>query len=215
MQNLVGCQLYVPLIFSNFIAMFTGIIEALGEVAYTKMENGLLHLGIHVPFQEALSVGQSIAHNGVCLTITKLQDTLYEVTAVPETLRLSSLGNLQKGDKINIERCLSANGRFDGHIVQGHIDLLAKCISVKEESGSYIFEFSYTESETQFVVKKGSIAVNGVSLTVMNEENNRFSVCIIPHTFENTQFQFIKLEDKVNVEFDLLGKYITRIMTKK
>lgn len=195
--------------------MFTGIIEALGKVEKTEAEGSNLHLWFSCPFTKELKVDQSLAHNGVCLTVVETKGGQYRVTAVKETLDKSNLGSLKVGDWVNLERCMPANGRFDGHVVQGHVDQTAKCIERKEENGSWVFTFEYKPAEGNITVEKGSITVNGVSLTVVNSLPNRFSVCIIPYTFAHTNFKDIKPGDSVNLEFDIIGKYVARILQNR
>ncbi len=193
--------------------MFTGIIETLGTVRNLKKNSGNLEMEIACNFVNQLALGQSIAHNGVCLTVTHLYDNYYAATAIDETLHKTNLGELQIGDMINLERCMPANGRFDGHIVQGHADGKGVCKSIIEENGSWKFEFIYND-KTQITIPKGSICVNGVSLTVVDSTNESFSVAIIPYTFEHTNFKNIKQGSSVNLEFDVIGKYIQKILGK-
>ncbi len=192
--------------------MFTGIIEGLGEVVAIEKEGENAHFTIKCLFTNELKVDQSLAHNGVCLTIIHISKDVYTVTAIKETLNKSSLGGLQVGSSINLERAMLANGRFDGHVVQGHVDQTAICISVKEEDGSWIFTFEYKSNNGNVTVEKGSITVNGVSLTVVNSKDNQFSVCIIPFTKEYTTFNTLKKGDKVNLEFDIIGKYVAKLL---
>jgi riboflavin synthase len=194
--------------------MFTGIIEATGTVVNIEEENTNLHLFIHAPFTQELKVDQSVAHNGICLTIVKIIDDVYQVTAIRETLEKTNLGALKLNDKVNLERCMHLGGRLDGHIVQGHVDQTAVCTEVKDENGSWRFTFAYEEKEQMVTVEKGSITVNGVSLTVVNSSKGKFSVAIIPYTFEHTNFSRLKPGDKVNLEFDIIGKYVARLMGK-
>jgi riboflavin synthase len=194
--------------------MFTGIIEATGTVVNIEEENTNLHLFIHAPFTQELKVDQSVAHNGICLTIVKIIDDVYQVTAIRETLEKTNLGALKLNDKVNLERCMQLGGRLDGHIVQGHVDQTAVCTEVKDENGSWRFTFAYEEKEQMVTVEKGSITVNGVSLTVVNSSKGKFSVAIIPYTFEHTNFSRLKPGDKVNLEFDIIGKYVARLMGK-
>jgi len=191
--------------------MFTGIIETLGEVIAIKHEGENVHFTIKCPFIKELKVDQSLAHNGVCLTIINIENDNYTVTAIKETLAKSSLGNLKIGSKVNLERAMLANGRFDGHVVQGHVDQTAICIAVTEENGSWEYTFKY-ENSTHITVEKGSITVNGVSLTVVNSKPNQFSVCIIPFTKEHTTFNTLKVGDKINLEFDIIGKYVEKLL---
>ena len=194
--------------------MFSGIIETIGKVAYLKKEQSNLHLTIHSSFTKELKIDQSIAHNGVCLTVVSIEDDAYTVTAIDETLRKTNLGLLQKGDSVNLERCIKAGDRLDGHIVQGHVDQTGTCTSVIENEGSWIFNFEYDPSFQNITVEKGSVCVNGVSLTVVNSQEHSFSVCIIPYTFEHTNFHSIRNGTTVNLEFDILGKYISKLMKR-
>lgn len=191
--------------------MFTGIIESLGKVEKIESEGDNIHFWISSSVSEELKVDQSIAHNGVCLTVTALQPGRHSVTAIRETLNKSNLGKLQEGSLVNLERCMQMNGRLDGHIVQGHVDQIGTCVSVTDENGSWRFVFEYDPSLGNITVEKGSICVNGVSLTVVDSGKNKFSVAIIPYTFEHTNFKQIKVGDTVNLEFDILGKYIHRL----
>lgn len=194
--------------------MFTGIIETQGEViAVTRNEDNLV-LRINAPFVNELRVDQSIAHNGVCLTVTDINDTGYEVVVIRESQERSNLGGLKVGDKVNVERCMAANSRFDGHIVQGHVDQTAVCKSINEEGGSWKFWFTHDPSQNNITVEKGSITINGVSLTVVDSENGAFSVAIIPYTFAHTNFATLKVGDTVNLEFDIIGKYVQKILQK-
>jgi riboflavin synthase len=192
--------------------MFTGIIEGLGEVVAIEKEAENVHFSIKSTFTNELKVDQSLAHNGVCLTIVKINGDVYTVTAIKETLDKSSLGELQVGSYVNLERAMLANGRFDGHVVQGHVDQTAICKSVTEEDGSWTFTFEYEPTHGNITVEKGSITVNGVSLTVVNSQPNQFSVCIIPFTKEHTTFNTLKEGDKINLEFDIIGKYVAKLM---
>lgn len=188
--------------------MFTGIVEALGTIENITKELNNINFTIYCPFVSELKIDQSIAHNGVCLTVTSISEHSYTVTAIDETLSRTTLGLLKKGDQINLERCLPANGRIDGHFVQGHVDLTAVCSRIKDAAGSWVFDFNYDESSGHLTVSKGSVCVNGVSLTVVDAAPGFFSVAIIPYTFENTVFKSIRENDRVNIEFDILGKYL-------
>lgn len=204
--------------------MFTGIIEAMAKVeAITHIQDNI-ELTLSTPLAAELSVGQSLAHNGICLTITsvnldlahKQSSGLYSVTAMRETMQRTNLGTLKVGDLVNIERSMAANGRFDGHIVQGHVDTTAECIALEDANGSYTYTFQYRIapemiSRGYFCADKGSITVNGVSLTICNPTHDTFQVNIIPFTFEHTNFQSIKVGTTVNLEFDIVGKYIARL----
>jgi riboflavin synthase len=192
--------------------MFTGIIEGLGEVVAIEQEGENVHFSIKSSFTNELKVDQSLAHNGVCLTIVNIDGDIYTVTAIKETLEKSSLGALQVGSQVNLERAMLANGRFDGHVVQGHVDQTAICKSVTEEDGSWTFTFEYEPTHGNITVEKGSITVNGVSLTVVNSQDGQFSVCIIPFTKEHTTFNILKKGGKINLEFDIIGKYVAKLM---
>lgn len=194
--------------------MFTGIIETLAVVKQIAKENSNVHFTFSSDITQQLKVDQSVAHNGVCLTVTAIKGSEYTVTAIEETLRRSNLGDLKIGTMVNLERCMPANGRFDGHIVQGHVDTTATCKEIKDLKGSFEFVFEYPICEKNVTVEKGSITVNGVSLTVVRSEKNTFSVCIIPYTLEHTNFKDLKIGSKVNIEFDIIGKYLARIMEK-
>ena len=199
----------------RFIIMFSGIIESLGEVISLRKEQGNLHLTLSSDFTAELKIDQSIAHNGVCLTVVDINDDYYSVTAIAETLQKTNLGLLKTGDSVNLERCMKLGDRLDGHIVQGHVDQTAICISVNDTAGSWMFSFEYDPSHSNITVEKGSVCVNGVSLTVVDSKNNSFAVCIIPYTFEHTNFKNILPGTVVNIEFDILGKYITKMMLNK
>lgn len=192
--------------------MFSGIIETLGEVTLLKKEQSNLHISVRSNLTNELKIDQSIAHNGVCLTVVDIKDDIYTVTAIDETLRKSNIGLLKVADKINLERCMRLGDRLDGHIVQGHVDQTATCTSVEENDGSWMYTFQYDASQNNITVEKGSVCVNGVSLTVVNSQDNSFSVCIIPYTHEHTNFKHIKKGSVVNLEFDILGKYISKLM---
>lgn len=194
--------------------MFSGIIELTGTVADLKKEKSNLHITIQSLFTGELKIDQSIAHNGVCLTVVAIQNNSYTVTAIDETLQKTNLGLLQVGDRVNLERCIKAGDRLDGHIVQGHVDQTGVCTSVIENNGSWIFHFKYDGTSNNITVEKGSVCINGVSLTVVNSQDTSFSVCIIPYTYEHTNFQSIKAGTVVNLEFDILGKYISKLMKK-
>ena len=193
--------------------MFTGIIEQLAEVVALKKEGSNLHISLKSTITSELKIDQSMAHNGVCLTIVGIDGDNYTVTAIKETLEKSNLGLFQVGSKVNLERCLQMGGRFDGHIVQGHVDQMAICTEIKEENGSHLFTFEHKQSDN-ITVEKGSVCVNGVSLTVINSKDNSFSVAIIPYTFEHTNFKTLKIGDTVNIEFDILGKYISKMFRR-
>jgi riboflavin synthase len=195
--------------------MFTGIIEQMGLVSQIDHEKGNTSFTIEADFVSELKIDQSIAHNGVCLTIVALSDKKYTVTAIQETLEKTNLRQIKLGDLINLERCMKLGSRLDGHIVQGHVDKTAICTEIIEVQGSWVFKFKYQKnSNAEVTVEKGSITINGTSLTVVNSMKDNFSVCIIPYTYENTCFKFIKEGDQVNLEFDIIGKYVARIMGK-
>lgn len=195
--------------------MFTGIIEAIAIVENIRKVQENLVFTLRTLLAQELTVDQSVAHNGVCLTVTYTnRKDLYEVTVIQETLRKTNLALWKVGDKINIERALKVGDRLDGHFVQGHVDEVATCIDIKDEKGSWLFTFEYSANSPNFTVEKGSIAVNGVSLTVVNSKENRFSVAIIPYTYEHTNFHQIKIGDKVNVEFDMIGKYLQKMVER-
>lgn len=193
--------------------MFTGIIEAMGEIVKRTEAGTNLQLEIKSPLSNSLKIDQSVAHNGVCLTVVACNEQTHTVTAIKETIDKTTVGNWSVGDKINLERCMPANGRFDGHIVQGHVDQTAVCIDKQDEGGSWRFRFEYAASEN-ITVEKGSICVNGVSLTVVDAAENAFSVAIIPYTFEHTQFHRLQPGEQVNLEFDIVGKYMQRLLEK-
>lgn len=188
--------------------MFTGIIEALGRIERIEKEGSNVHFWVSAPFNNELKVDQSVAHNGVCLTVVELKGGEHKVTAIDETLKKTSLGSWEEGSYVNLERCLSASGRFDGHIVQGHVDQTAKVVSIEEKNGSWNFRLAFDQPESALVVSKGSISINGVSLTVVEASQQFCSVSIIPFTFEHTTFKHLKEGDRVNIEFDILGKYV-------
>ncbi|WP_129713719.1 riboflavin synthase [Pedobacter sp. SYP-B3415] len=192
--------------------MFTGIIEALGTVREISAEGSNLHFIIESEISSGLKIDQSVAHNGVCLTVTAVEGNTHTVTAIEETLHKSALGRLQVGNMVNLERCMLMNARLDGHIVQGHVDQTAVCEYVKEMDGSWEFRFSYDPAGGNVTVEKGSVCVNGISLTVVNSEASSFSVFIIPYTFDHTSIGKIVPGDLVNLEFDIIGKYVARLM---
>lgn len=194
--------------------MFTGIIETVGRVAGIQQEGTNTRFHIESPISSELKIDQSVSHNGVCLTVVALGEGSHSVIAVQETLQKSNLGNLRENDPVNIERCMLNNGRFDGHIVQGHVDQTGKVKSVTEVGGSWLFEFEYDSSQGNVTVEKGSIAINGVSLTCFNAAEEGFTVAIIPYTYEHTNFHQLKEGDVVNLEFDIIGKYVKRLLNK-
>lgn len=191
--------------------MFTGIIEAIGEVESIDTEGTNKTFKISSDISNELKIDQSLAHNGVCLTVTSVVDGVHSVTAIEETLIKSNLGAIKVGDRLNLERCMASDGRFDGHIVQGHVDQTAICESVEEKEGSWIYDFSYDPDLGNVTVEKGSITINGISLTCFNSRLGGFTVAIIPYTYHHTNFHKIKKGDIVNLEFDIIGKYIARI----
>ena len=195
--------------------MFTGIIETLGTVRKIEHEMSNVHLYIESSISPELKVDQSISHNGICLTVVEVSGNIHKVTAIDETMKKTNLGNLQIDDIINLERCTQANGRFDGHIVQGHVDQVATCISKVDQQGSWLFTFQYDPSLANITVEKGSITVNGISLTVFNSQEDRFSVAIIPYTIEHTNLKHVDVGSVVNLEFDIIGKYVSKIMALK
>ena len=192
--------------------MFTGIIETLGVVKSIRHEQSNIHFHIESAISNELKIDQSVSHNGVCLTVVDVQGNQHVVTAIDETLQKTNLGALNPGDIVNLERCTQANGRFDGHIVQGHVDQTAVCIERIDQNGSWLFTFQYDSSQNNITVEKGSITVNGISLTVVNSQNDRFSVAIIPYTIKHTNLQQVQVGTTVNIEFDIVGKYIAKIM---
>jgi riboflavin synthase len=192
--------------------MFSGIVEEAAKVVAIENEQDNLHITMECSFVNELQIDQSISHNGVCLTVVRKTDASYTVTAIRETLIKSNLGILQNGDKVNLERSMLLNDRLDGHIVQGHVDQTAECTAVEEADGSWYFTFEYDSGKGNLTVEKGSIAVNGVSLTVVNSQKGSFQVAIIPYTYECTNFHRIKPGTIVNLEFDIIGKYVARIL---
>lgn len=192
--------------------MFTGIIEGMGRIKTLTRHEGNTTLVIECPFQDELKIDQSLAHNGVCLTVTGITDEGYTVTAVAETLRCTNLGELREGEIVNLERCMVMNGRIEGHIVQGHVDQTGTCTAIKEDEGSWLFTFNYDPAQGHVTVHKGSITVNGVSLTVAATAPGTFTVAIIPFTYEHTTFHTLRKGDTVNLEFDIIGKYVQAYM---
>ena len=189
--------------------MFTGIIEQIAEVVKVESEGSNVHISLNSTITSELKIDQSVAHNGVCLTVVNVNGNEYIVTAIKETLDKSNIGLLVVGSKVNIERCLKLGGRLDGHMVQGHVDQTAKCVEIKKENGSYVYTFKHKMSDNM-TVEKGSVCVNGISLTVINSKDTSFSVAIIPYTHEHTNFHEFELGTVVNIEFDILGKYIAK-----
>ncbi|UCS92812.1 riboflavin synthase [Echinicola marina] len=192
--------------------MFTGIVETMGEIKEITQEGTNIHFDISSAITGELKIDQSVAHNGVCLTVVKVEGENYRVTAIDETLQKTSLGEWEVGKKVNLERCMPANGRFDGHIVQGHVDQVGFVQHISSKDGSWLFDFSFDDTKGNVTVEKGSITINGTSLTCFNSGPGRFSVAIIPYTFEHTNFHQLKVGDKVNLEFDIVGKYIQRMI---
>ena len=194
--------------------MFTGIIENLSKIKEIKKEGDNLSINFISDIASELKVDQSVSHNGICLTVVKIVDKTYSVTAIKETILKSSIQKWKTGDLINIERAMKLGDRLDGHMVQGHVDQTAVCKNIIEEDGSWYFDFEYSASENM-TIEKGSIAINGVSLTVVNSKENSFSVAIIPYTYNHTNFKNIRIGDMVNIEFDMIGKYITKIISNQ
>lgn len=195
--------------------MFTGIIESVGEIKSVERQGSNLQFTIASKLASSLKIDQSLAHNGVCLTVVDCNRDIYKVTAIEETLQKSNLSSLSEGSKVNLERAAVIGGRLDGHIVQGHVDSLGQCLSVQENNGSWKYRFQFNkEHDWQVLIEKGSITINGVSLTVFEVDNNSFSVAIIPYTYENTNFNMLKKGDQVNLEFDVIGKYVQKLMQK-
>ena len=192
--------------------MFTGIIEALGTVADFKDEGTNRQFKIESPISHELKIDQSVSHSGVCLTVVRIQDGFHWVVAIQETLQKSNLAELKVGDRVNLERCMLNNGRFDGHIVQGHVDQTAILKTLKNANGSWLYTFEYDPAAGNVTVEKGSIAVNGVSLTCFDSKTSEFTVAIIPYTYENTNFNQLKIGNVVNLEFDVIGKYVKRLL---
>lgn len=194
--------------------MFTGIIEEIGKIVRIEREQANLHLYVKSSFTNELKIDQSVAHNGVCLTVVAINGDVYQVTAIAETLAKTYLGNLQVGDAVNLERGMLLNTRLDGHIVQGHIDQIGTCSAIQEEAGSTRFTFEYDPSTGNVVIEKGSITVNGVSLTVVDATRDSFSVAVIPYTLAHTNLQHLQIGSIVNLEFDVIGKYVARLMQR-
>ncbi|MFT6244339.1 MAG: riboflavin synthase [Salibacteraceae bacterium] len=192
--------------------MFTGIIEGLGVVKAIEKEGENIHFTIDADFTDELKIDQSVAHNGCCLTVVEINDREYVVTAILETLEKTNLGQWNVGTKVNLERCMIMNGRLDGHIVQGHVDTTATCTNIGDQDGSYKFSFEYDSADV--TVEKGSVTVNGTSLTVVDSKDKGFSVCIIPFTWEHTNFHQLKIGDQINLEFDIIGKYVAKLFNK-
>ena len=195
--------------------MFTGIIETLGIVQEIKKDKDNIHLTIDSSITNELQIDQSVAHNGICLTVVAINNSLYTVTAIGETIKKTNISYWKTGDQINLERAMKLGDRLDGHIVQGHVDQIGTCIAADEANGSWHYTFEYDESLHNITIEKGSITVNGVSLTVVNSKKNEFSVAIIPYTFEHTNFKNFEVGTKVNLEFDVIGKYVSRLYNNR
>ncbi|RDI56987.1 riboflavin synthase [Flavobacterium glaciei] len=195
--------------------MFTGIIETLGTIQEIKKENSNVHITMNSSITSELQIDQSVAHNGICLTVVAINDTLYTVTAIDETIKKTNLADWKVGDIVNLERAMKLGDRLDGHIVQGHVDQIGTCITAEQTDGSWLYTFEYDEKLNNITIEKGSITVNGVSLTVVNSNKNQFSVAIIPYTHEHTNFKSIVVGTKINLEFDVIGKYVSRLYSNK
>ena len=195
--------------------MFTGIVESLGKITNINLDQGNVDFTVKSDISKELKIDQSVSHSGVCLTVVDINNDSHTVTAVKETLDKSSLKNFKLGDSINLERAMKLGERLDGHMVQGHVDGVAKCLEVNLNQGSWIYKFEFDKSNESLLIEKGSICINGVSLTVFNIMDNKFDVTIIPYTYENTSFKELKKEDLVNIEFDMIGKYLSRFETLK
>ncbi len=193
--------------------MFTGIIETLGEITKLEQDGGNLHITINSTISQELKIDQSVAHNGVCLTVVSLDGNTYTVTAIEETLQKTSLGSLTVGNKLNLERAMILGSRLDGHLVQGHVDQTGVCTSIEEKNGSWFFSFEYEATTNNPTIEKGSITIDGTSLTVVDSGKNTFSVAIIPYTYEHTRFNTYKVGTVVNLEFDVIGKYVAKLMS--
>lgn len=198
---------------AKYYIMFTGIIETLGEITNIKQENTNIHFTVKSNLTSELKIDQSLSHNGVCLTVVNVNDNEHTVTAVAETLQKTNLGKLKVGKKVNLERAMQIGSRLDGHFVQGHVDQVATIIDIKDENGSWLFTIEFEPSKENMVVDKGSVCLDGVSLTVVNPVGNRFSLAIIPYTYEHTLFCEYKIGDMVNIEFDIVGKYFLKYVS--
>ncbi|MDC6350809.1 riboflavin synthase [Zeaxanthinibacter sp. PT1] len=192
--------------------MFTGIIESLGRVKQLEKDGGNLHITIESSLSGELKIDQSVAHNGVCLTVVEINEDTYRVTAIDETLEKTNLGRLKSGDMVNLERAMIMGARLDGHLVQGHVDQTASCAAIEQKDGSWFFTFTYDAQSGNVTIEKGSITIDGVSLTVVNSGASEFSVAIIPYTYEHTCFNSYRVGTIVNLEFDVIGKYVSRYM---
>jgi riboflavin synthase len=195
--------------------MFTGIIETLGVIQEIKKENSNVHITMNSSITSELKIDQSIAHNGICLTVVAINDTFYTVTAIDETIKKTNLAEWKAGDSVNLERAMKLGDRLDGHIVQGHVDQTGSCITAEQTDGSWLYTFEYDGKPNNITIEKGSITVNGVSLTVVNSKKNQFSVAIIPYTYEHTNFKNFVIGTKINLEFDVIGKYVSRLYSNK
>ncbi|UFH36051.1 riboflavin synthase [Flavobacterium acetivorans] len=195
--------------------MFTGIIETLGTIQEIKKEKDNIHITINSSITAELKIDQSVAHNGICLTVVALKDNSYTVTAIDETIKKTNLGDWKINDSVNLERAMKLGDRLDGHIVQGHVDQTGTCIAVEETNGSWLFTFEYDDTLNNLTIEKGSITVNGVSLTVVNSKKNQFSVAIIPYTHEHTNFKNFEVGTKINLEFDVIGKYVAKLHSNR
>lgn len=195
--------------------MFTGIIETLGTIQEIKKDKDNIHITIDSAITSELKIDQSVAHNGICLTVVDIKDSLYTVTAIGETIKKTNISDWKKGDSVNLERAMKLGDRLDGHIVQGHVDQIGTCIATNETNGSWSYTFQYDDALNNITIEKGSITVNGVSLTVVDSKKNEFSVAIIPYTFEHTNFHDFKVGRKINLEFDVIGKYVSRLYSNK
>lgn len=198
-------------IFRNLV-MFTGIVEKTGSITDIIRNGKNLSFWVNSPISHELKIDQSLSHNGVCLTVEEVIDGKHRVTAIDETISKTNVGQWKNGDIINLERCLPFQGRIDGHIVQGHVDAKAICTSITDKNGSWLFQFEYPQSFAHLVIEKGSICINGISLTAFMVEGNSFAVAIIPYTYEHTNMQSLNIGDEVNIEFDIIGKYLSRMM---
>jgi riboflavin synthase len=195
--------------------MFTGIIETLGRVQEIQKDQDNVHITVASEITDELKIDQSVAHNGVCLTVVAIQENTYTVTAIAETINKTNLSHWKVGDAVNLERAMKLGDRLDGHIVQGHVDQTATCIAIDEAGGSWHYTFEYDETLNNITIEKGSITVNGVSLTVVNSKKNQFSVAIIPYTYEHTNFNAFQIGTIVNLEFDVIGKYVSRLYSNR
>ena len=195
--------------------MFTGIVESFGKIVKISADQGNLHLWVKSSFTSALKIDQSVSHNGICLTVVAIEDDIYKVTAIAETIQKTTIGDWTVGQEVNLERGMLLTERLDGHIVQGHVDQTAQCTDIVAQNGSTIFTFEYDASRGNVTIEKGSITVDGTSLTVVNSVKNTFSVAIIPFTLENTLFKTYRIGSRVNLEFDVIGKYVARLMSNR